>query len=125
MIILGLAIAVGAAIGGVCRHVTLLIVQRLVTSPGVPLAIINGFGSAALGWLVATYERGVVDHIWFTALAVGWCGGFTTFSSAVTEVATTWRDGRPALAIAVAAIPLLIATCCFFATYALGLRQWS
>lgn len=124
MILIALSVAVGAAVGGACRHLALLALQRESTYPGLPLAAINGIGSAALGWLIAAHEHGVIDHGCFAALAVGWCGGFTTFSSAMTEVVATWRDGRPVLALAVAAVPLAIATCCFFATYTLGLRQW-
>lgn len=63
-----------------------LVAQQVtkVTSPGFPWGTlaINISGSFVLGFfLVWTTERVIADPRWRLLIAIGFCGGYTTFSS--------------------------------------------
>ena len=74
-------VAVGSALGGVCRHV----VSVLLNSPsGFPWGTlgVNVFGSLAIGLLSGWLAHGTGNAAAIRAFAVvGFCGGFTTFST--------------------------------------------
>ena len=74
-------IAVGSALGGVCRH----LVSALLNSPaGFPWGTlgVNVLGSLAIGILSGWLAHGTGNAAAIRAFAVvGFCGGFTTFST--------------------------------------------
>src|SRR5437879_13261634 len=77
-----LIIAVGGAIGSVCRYVMVDLVQRM-THPAFPFGTlaVNIVGSLIVG-LVSGYIMNMQAHpLIRPALIVGFCGGFTTFST--------------------------------------------
>jgi len=76
-------ISVGAVVGANLRY---LVAQQVAkwTGPGFPYGTlaINISGSFILGFfLVWTTDRVVADPRWRLLIAVGFCGGYTTFSS--------------------------------------------
>ena len=76
-------ISLGAVVGANLRYFVAQQVAKL-TSPGFPWGTlaINISGSFVLGlFLVWTTERVIADPRWRLAIAVGFCGGYTTFSS--------------------------------------------
>lgn len=75
MNILGLAIA--GAIGTVCRYE----IGKIITYQQFPVAtlLINTLGSLLLGFLFVKYATNH-QHL-FVVLGIGFCGGFTTFST--------------------------------------------
>lgn len=75
MNILGLAIA--GAIGTVCRYE----IGKIITYQQFPVAtlLINTFGSILLGFLFIKYAAN--QQQLFVILGIGFCGGFTTFST--------------------------------------------
>jgi len=75
MNILGLAIA--GAIGTVCRYE----IGKIITYQQFPVAtlLINTLGSLLLGFLFVKYAANQ-QHL-FVILGIGFCGGFTTFST--------------------------------------------
>ena len=75
MNILGLAIA--GAIGTVCRYE----IGKIITYQQFPVAtlLINTLGSLLLGFLFVRYAAN--QHQLFVILGIGFCGGFTTFST--------------------------------------------
>lgn len=75
MNILGLAIA--GAIGTVCRYE----IGKIITYQQFPIAtlFINTLGSLLLGFLFVKYAAN--QQQLFVVLGIGFCGGFTTFST--------------------------------------------
>jgi CrcB protein len=76
-------ISLGAIVGANLRY---FVAQQVAkwTSPGFPWGTmaINISGSFILGlFLVWTTERVIADPRWRLLIAVGFCGGYTTFSS--------------------------------------------
>ena len=76
-------ISVGAVVGANLRY---LVAQQVAkwTGPAFPYGTlaINISGSFILGFfLVWTTDRVVADPRWRLLIAVGFCGGYTTFSS--------------------------------------------
>jgi len=79
-----LLVALGSAAGGVARWLLGSWVQRL--SGGAPPAVfpvgtlvVNASGSFLIGLLVVPF-RDRAPH-WYVLLGVGFCGGYTTFST--------------------------------------------
>ena len=89
-------ISLGAVIGANLRH---LVAQQMtkLTSAGFPYGTlaINISGSFVLGlFLVWTTDRVVADPRWRLLIAVGFCGGYTTFSSYAYETFALAEQGQ-------------------------------
>ncbi|GAB2489141.1 hypothetical protein GCM10027030_24100 [Luteococcus sediminum] len=97
-LVLVMALAGGA--GAVCRH----LVGQWVgarSSLALPLGtwLVNLLGSLVLGALAALTVRQGLDAGWRLVLGTGFCGGFTTFSTAAVETVRLVQQGRPGLAL--------------------------
>jgi CrcB protein len=105
-----LAVAGGAAVGGVLRWQLGLALNPLLPAyaPGTLLA--NALGGLAVGlatgWLAA---RPGLSPLWRLAGITGLLGGFTTFSGFSLEVFALLQQGRPGAAAALAAAHLAAA----------------
>lgn len=121
---LALWLAAGAGFGGICRHLVDVACVARGAKPGIAVATVNVLGSAILGLVIAAYRCSAVTADTFTVVAVGWCGGFTTFSSAMTDVLALWDTGHKWAAVKLAVVPALCATGAFFGAYALGMWSW-
>jgi CrcB protein len=88
-------IAVGSAVGGVCRYLFGLFVQnRVATAFPLGTLLINIIGSLILGFLIRwTLETTTVSPEVRGMLTIGFCGGFTTFSAFSLETARLMEDG--------------------------------
>jgi len=94
-----LAIGVGGALGTLARYG----VGRAITVPatGVPWATftVNIVGSFVLGVVVTLVtERWPPTRFVRPFAAIGFCGGFTTFSTLMVEVVRRTQVGRPGIA---------------------------
>ncbi len=103
------AIAAGGALGTLCRYG----VERGLSTPQdhFPWAtlIVNVAGSFLLGAvLTLVVERWPTDRFLRPFAAVGFCGGFTTFSTLAVEVDQRVQHGRVGLAAAYVAVSLLL-----------------
>jgi CrcB protein len=76
-------IGTGGFIGSISRYLTQQLVQeRFDTSFPLGTMVVNIIGSFIIGIVYALSEKGdVLSPEWRLFLAVGFCGGFTTFSS--------------------------------------------
>jgi len=108
-----LLIAVCGGAGAVSRFVVDAEVRRRVRdSFPVGTFVINVLGSFVLGILTGafTHHAGWLSPTAKAALGTGFCGGFTTFSTASVETARLWLTrgkadgGRYAVATAVASL---------------------
>jgi CrcB protein len=100
MIIRILLIALGGAIGSVCRYSCGGIVYRLFGSifPWGTLAV-NVIGSFLIGFLWAAFERAAIGSNMRMFVFIGILGGFTTFSSYTLETLNLLREGETRLAV--------------------------
>jgi fluoride exporter len=95
-------ISLGAIVGGNARYWISSYAGR-VLSPTLPYGtlFINASGSFVLGFfLIWTSERVLVDPHWRLLVAVGFCGGYTTFSSYAFESMVYFEQGRWGLLVA-------------------------
>jgi len=91
-----LAISLGAIVGANLRYWMSRYAAR-VLGPVFPYGTlsINVLGSFVLGFfLVWTTERVMVDPRWRLLIAVGFCGGYTTFSSYAYETMVFFEQGQ-------------------------------
>ena len=90
------AISVGAIVGANLRYWMSRSALRLL-GPVFPYGTlaINVLGSFILGYfMVWSMERTMVDPRWRLLIAVGFCGGFTTFSSYAFESMALMEQGQ-------------------------------
>lgn len=91
-----LLISIGAILGANLRYFVAQYVARLISS-NLPYGtlLINVTGSFVLGlFLVWTTERVLADPRWRLMIAVGFCGGYTTFSSYAYETFALFENGQ-------------------------------
>jgi CrcB protein len=108
-------VAIGSAVGGVSRYLLGGVIQRaLAASFPVGTLLINVTGSALLGFLL----RYALDTPSLTPeiralLGVGFCGGYTTFSTFSYETLALLEDGdwrRAGLYVTLSVVGSLLAT---------------
>lgn len=95
-----LAVAVGGAVGAVCRYLVGLI--PIGTQEGFPIKtlMINVAGAFLIGIISSVAEKYSVSPLLVLALKTGVCGGFTTFSTFALETDQLLQSGNYILAIA-------------------------
>ena len=91
-----LIISLGALFGANLRYLVGQLSARFFTlSLPVGTLIINVSGSLILGFfLVWTTERVFADPRWRLLIAVGFCGGYTTYSSYAYETFALFEQGQ-------------------------------
>ncbi len=119
-----LAIAVGGSLGTLLRYG---LGQALAPPPfGFPWATmsVNVIGSLLLGVVITlVVERWPPTRFVRPFAAIGFCGGFTTFSTMVVEADQLGRHGRPGLAALYLAVTL--AAGLIAAALGIGLARWN
>lgn len=103
-------IAIGSALGGVSRYLFGGLIQRLfVTSfPSGTLAV-NVVGSFLLGYIIRySLETPAVSPELRGFLTIGFCGGFTTFSTFSYESAVMLEEGQWARLAAYVGLSVLL-----------------
>lgn len=72
-----LLVALGGAIGSALRYACSLGVAHMAWHPTIATLIVNVLGSFLIGLVISTSPKGS----WNLLASVGFCGGFTTFST--------------------------------------------
>ena len=86
----------GSFLGGIARYLTSRVVQNSFASafPYGTMAV-NLLGCLLIGLIFGVSERtNLINDEWRIFLTVGFCGGFTTFSTFANENMTLLRDGN-------------------------------
>jgi CrcB protein len=94
-------ISIGAIVGANLRYFVGQSLAKLLSST-LPYGtlVINITGSFILGFfLVWTGERVLADPRWRLLIAIGFCGGYTTFSSFAYETFALFEQGRFAASV--------------------------
>ena len=89
-------VALGAIFGANLRYILSRLVAKLI-GPAFPYGtlLINVSGSFIVGWfMIWTTERVLVDPRWRLLIVIGFCGGFTTFSSYAFETMAYFEQGQ-------------------------------
>ena len=103
-------IAAGSAIGGVSRYLIGGAVQRAGGS-GFPIGtlVVNLTGSFLLGlFLRYAVDTPMLTPEWRAFLTVGFCGGYTTFSTFSYEAVALMEDGQWSWAAAYVGLSLVL-----------------
>lgn len=101
-------VALGGAIGAVCRYLTGVAAVRIM-GHGFPWGtiVVNVVGSFLMGVLVVVLAKKGGTHM-APLLTVGLLGGFTTFSSFSLDVLTIYEQGQVGLAAGYALASVLL-----------------
>ena len=89
-------VSLGAIVGANARYVISRYLAK-VLGPAFPYGTlaINVAGSFIVGWfMIWTTERVLIDPRWRLLVVVGFCGGFTTFSSYAFESMAYFEQGN-------------------------------
>ncbi len=117
-----LYVAVGSALGGVCRYVLGGWMLR-AWGTGFPAGtlLINVTGSLLLGLLLANRAgSGAAGPVARALLGVGFCGGYTTFSAFSYETAALLESGQWTRAAGYVGISVALSLLATFAGFALA-----
>ncbi|WP_432496045.1 fluoride efflux transporter FluC [Kineococcus auxinigenes] len=117
-----LALAAAAAAGALARHgVDGALKRRWPQQPTRALLVVNATGSLLLGLLTGLVLAHGAPGSLSTVLGTGFCGSYTTFSTACFETLGLLRQGRTAAAGAHAGATLVASTAAAAVGLALGL----
>ncbi|MBC7292319.1 MAG: CrcB family protein [Actinotalea sp.] len=96
-----LLVALLGGLGAASRFVVDGVIRSRWTSAfPVATVVVNVSGSLLLGLLTGAHLFHGLGSTVFTAAAVGFCGGYTTFSTAMVETVRLVQAGEPARAVA-------------------------
>ena len=114
-----LYVALGGATGSVARA---LVAWALPSRFPWATLLINVAGSLLIGWLMArlgSLEQAAVPR-WHSLLVVGFCGGFTTFSSFSWQTLDQMLHGHWVAAVANVLLSVTLCLLAVWAGYRLG-----
>lgn len=89
-------IGAGSFLGGIARFLTSRFIQNSIIS-AFPFGtfIVNIFGCFLIGLFYGISDKGNIMNVeWRMFLTVGFCGGFTTFSTFANENVALLKDGN-------------------------------
>ncbi len=103
-------IGAGGFLGSVLRYGSNHLILRIFeTNHPIGTFFVNILGSFIIGLVLGMFENGVaVSNNWKLFLAVGFCGGFTTFSSFALENFNFLQSQQFILSIAYMGISLIL-----------------
>ena len=121
-----IAIFIGSGLGGVCRYLLSKAVQSHVAECGMfpwgTLAVTVS-GCLLIGWFYGLFDRfcpeGLISQPLRLFLTVGFCGGFTTFSTFINENFILFQSSNIIMLLGYLALSLLIGFVMLYLGYAI------
>ena len=117
-----LAIGVGGASGSMLRYAVSVWLSRAHGAFPMATFLINVGGSFLIGVFARVFSTPDSSPVLRAALTIGFCGGFTTFSTFSAEFVALVQEGRTLRAAAYVAASLITGVLAVFAGLALGDR---
>jgi len=116
------AIAIGGATGSVSRYLVSVWLTR--TGGAFPLGTfaVNIAGSFLIAFFARIFSTADSSAVVRAALTIGFCGGFTTFSTFSAEFVTLVQEGRTGRAVLYAVASVLTGVLALMAGLAVGNR---
>lgn len=110
-----LAVFAGSGMGGVCRYIISRLVQSHLSAatvfPWGTLAV-NVIGCFLIGLIYGLFDRyaptGLLSAQWRLFLTVGFCGGFTTFSTFINENYILFQSSNFFILLAYIALSVIV-----------------
>ena len=84
-----LLVALGGATGSIARYLLTLLSAHLAIASEIATFTANGIGSFIIGLLIASTKGEV-----YLFAAIGFCGGFTTFSTFSAQTIQLFQNGQ-------------------------------
>lgn len=103
-----LIVALGGALGAVCRYLITLLPMNPENGFPVKTFLINIAGSFLIGIVAALAAKNSLDSRLVLFLKVGICGGFTTFSSFALETEGLIQKGSSGIAFLYAVSSIIL-----------------
>lgn len=100
-----LVIAAFGALGALLRHGCIVLVGEHWRP--VTIVVVNAIGSFIAGLAASLIIGTGADPIWSYGIVIGFCGGFTTFSTFAGDTASLLRRKRPMRALVVTLATIL------------------
>ena len=104
-----LLVGVGGALGSMARYGISLLASYFAVASEVGTLAANAIGSLLLGIIIA-----ISKGDWYLLGAVGFCGGFTTFSTFSSQALQLLQSGHRLLGITYIIVSVII---CIFMTW--------
>ena len=115
-------IAIGGAAGSVLRYVISLWLTRVHGDFPLGTFVINVAGSFLIGVFARVFSTPDSNQVLRAALTIGFCGGFTTFSTFSAEFVALVQEGRTVRAILYVVASVLTGVLAVLAGLAVGNR---
>ncbi len=93
------AVALGGAAGSVLRYLVSLWMKSVKADFPIATLLVNVIGCLLIGLFVRLLNTAGSSPVIRAALTVGFCGGFTTFSTFSAEFVTLVQEGREMRAV--------------------------
>jgi fluoride exporter len=103
-------VGVGGFIGTVSRYLSVHLIHRyILTSFPLGTMAVNLVGCFLIGIFYGITERGgLLSDEWRIFLTIGFCGGFTTFSSFTADSLALARDGELLILLVYTALSVIL-----------------
>jgi len=122
-----LIVGLGGFLGSSSRYMLTQLIHRLfITNFPLGTLLINIIGCFALGFLLGIFEKGslISPELWLF-LTVGFCGGFTTFSTFSADSLNLINDREILYLILYMGLSIFVGISCTFIGKIIGNYIWS
>jgi len=109
-------VGIGGALGSMLRYGITLITGILMISSTFATLFVNSAGSLIIGIILAVCEK----SSWYLFAAIGFCGGFTTFSTFSSQTLELFQTGKTATGLLYIFITLVLCLLFVWIGFSLG-----